>query len=99
MEKELNSKMDLGDMVQLWTTLLPLGSSWRSVAIIKTISHIVSITLEVDFELRVSTIRLYENLLPSLQTLRDSHKKLITILESRKVVPYPLPFLAYILTS
>jgi hypothetical protein len=79
----------LGDIIQLWTTLLHLGSLLRSVAVIKPISHVVSPTLEVDFELRFSTIRLYENLLPSLQTLRASHKKLITILESRKVVPYP----------
>jgi hypothetical protein len=93
---EIHGKRDkfpigLGDIIQLWTTLLHLGSLLRSAAIIKPISHVVSLTLEVDFELRAATIRLYENLLPSLQTLRDSHKKLITILESRKVVHCPLP--------
>jgi hypothetical protein len=38
-------------------------------------------------------------LLLSLKTLRAGRKRLIAILESNKVIPCPLPFLAYTLTS
>jgi hypothetical protein len=44
-KKELKAKLDLGVIIQLWTTLLHLGSLWRSVTIIKPISYVASLTL------------------------------------------------------
>jgi len=70
-----------------------------SATIVKPISHVFPVNLEVEFELRAATIRLYVNLLPCLRTPRDSKKKLIIVLESKQDVPCPVPFLAYILTS
>ena len=50
-------------------------------------------------ELRVVAIRMYEKVIASLKTLRASQRTLTAVLESNKVVPCPLPFLAYTLTS
>jgi hypothetical protein len=55
--------------------------------------------IKVPLELRVVAIRMYENIILSLKTLRAGQKRLTAILESNKVVPCPLPFLAYTLTS
>jgi len=46
MEIELKASLGLGDIIQLWTTLLLLGSLWRSYEIITLISYVVSLTLE-----------------------------------------------------
>jgi len=46
MEKEIKAKPGLGDIIQIWTTLLHLGSLQRSVAIITPISYVFSLTLE-----------------------------------------------------
>jgi hypothetical protein len=46
MEKELKAKPYLEAIIQLWTIFLRLGSLWRSVAIIKPIFCVVSLTLE-----------------------------------------------------
>jgi hypothetical protein len=45
MVKELKEVLNLGAIIQLWTTLLHLGSLWRSVTIIKPISYVVSLNL------------------------------------------------------
>jgi hypothetical protein len=44
--KELKAKLGLGDIIQLWTILLPLGSLQRSSAILKPIFFVVLLTLE-----------------------------------------------------
>jgi hypothetical protein len=56
--------------------------------------------IKVPFELRVVAIRLYENVISKFKNTEGlGRKKLTAILESSKVVPCPLPFLAYTLTS
>jgi hypothetical protein len=55
--------------------------------------------IKVSLELRAVAIRMYENVIAKFKTLRAGQKRLTAILESNKVVPCPLPFLAYTLTS
>jgi len=46
MEKEIKVRLGLEATIQLWTTLLHLGSLQRSVVMIKLISFIFSLILE-----------------------------------------------------
>jgi hypothetical protein len=55
--------------------------------------------IKVSLELRVVAIRIYENVIAKFKTLRAGQKRLTAISESNKVVPCPLLFLAYTLTS
>jgi hypothetical protein len=55
--------------------------------------------IKVPLELRVAAIRMYENIISKFKTLRAGQKRLTTISESNKVVPCPLPFLAYTLIN
>jgi hypothetical protein len=55
--------------------------------------------IKVPFKLRFFAIRLCENVISKFENIEDSVKKLITILESRNIVPYVVPFWAYTLTS
>jgi hypothetical protein len=55
--------------------------------------------INVSFRLRDSTISLYKNVMPNFKNIQGWSKEINAILDSSKVVPYPLPFLAYILTS
>ena len=55
--------------------------------------------IKVPLELRVATIRMYENVIAKFKNTRAGQKRLTTISESNKVVPCPLSFLAYTLTS
>jgi hypothetical protein len=46
MVKELKAMLNLGDIIQLWNILLPLGSLHRSSSILKPIFFVVLLTLE-----------------------------------------------------
>jgi hypothetical protein len=45
-DKELKARPNLGDIIQMWTILLPLGTLQRSYAILTPIFCIVLLTLE-----------------------------------------------------
>ena len=51
--------------------------------------------LKVCFELRVSSIRLYENVISKLRSTRGGREILSAISELNKVSPSPLPYLSF----
>ena len=53
----------------------------------------------MPLELRVVAIKMYENVIAKFKNTKGWSKRLTATSESNKVVPCPLPFLAYTLIN
>jgi hypothetical protein len=51
--------------------------------------------IKVPLELRATAIRMYENIIAKFKNIEGWSKEINCNIESNKVVPCPLPFLAY----